>query len=62
LQALLDINSTQTKKELAEQLGVTQQAISVRLHTMGKVQKVEFYKKSSELFCTPNIYKFELKT
>ena len=26
---LLDINSTQTEKELAEQLGVTQQAISV---------------------------------
>ena len=47
LQALLDINSTQTKKELAEQLGVTQQAISVRI-------KIEFYKKSSELFCTPN--------
>jgi len=33
LQALLDINSTQTEKELAEQLDVTQQAISVRLHT-----------------------------
>jgi len=32
LQALLDINSMQTEKELAEQLGVTQQAISVRLH------------------------------
>jgi len=27
LQALLDINYTQTEKELAEQLGVTQQAI-----------------------------------
>jgi len=43
LQALLDINSTQTEKELkrnhAEQLGVTQQAIFVRLHTMGKVEK-----------------------
>jgi len=39
LQVLLDINSEQTEKELAEQLGVTQQAISVRLHTMGKVQK-----------------------
>jgi len=39
LQALLDINSAQTEKELAEQLGVTQQAISVRLHTMGKIQK-----------------------
>jgi len=32
LQALLDINSAQTEKEL----GVTQQAISVRLHTMDK--------------------------
>jgi len=31
LQALLDINSTQTEKELAEQLGVTQQAIFFRL-------------------------------
>jgi len=39
LQALLDINSVQTEKELAEQLGITQQAISVRLHTMRKVQK-----------------------
>ncbi|KAL6256775.1 hypothetical protein P5V15_011715 [Pogonomyrmex californicus] len=38
LQALLDINS-QTEKELAEQLGVTQQTISARLHTMGKVRK-----------------------
>jgi len=37
LQALLDINSAQTEKELAEQFGVTQQA--VRLHTMGRVQK-----------------------
>ncbi|KAL6266148.1 hypothetical protein P5V15_003008 [Pogonomyrmex californicus] len=37
---LLDINSMQTgQKELAEQLGVTQKTISVRLHTMGKVQK-----------------------
>ncbi|KAL6259341.1 hypothetical protein P5V15_009256 [Pogonomyrmex californicus] len=39
LQALLNISSAQTEKELAEQLGVTQQIISVRLHTMGKVQK-----------------------
>jgi len=38
LQAVLDINSAHTEKELAE-LGVMQQAISVRLHTMGKVQK-----------------------
>jgi len=39
LQALLDINSAQTEQELAEQFGVTQQAISVRLHMMGKMQK-----------------------
>jgi len=39
LQILLDINSAQTEKELAEQLGITQQAISTRLHTMRKVQK-----------------------
>jgi len=39
LQALLDINSAQTEKELAELLGVTQQSISVRLHTMGETQK-----------------------
>jgi len=37
--ALLIINSAYTEKELAEQLGVTQQAISVRLHTMRKIQK-----------------------
>ena len=46
LQALLDINSAQTEKELAEQLGVTQQAISVRLHTI----KIEFYKKKLRTF------------
>jgi len=40
LQVLLDINSVQTEKKLAEQFGVMQQTISVRcLHTMGKVQK-----------------------
>jgi len=39
LQALLNINSAQTEKELGEQLGVTQQAISIRLHMMGKIQK-----------------------
>jgi len=38
LQASLDINSMQTEK-LAEQLGLTQQAVSVRLHMMGKVQR-----------------------
>jgi len=39
LQALLNINSAQTEKKLAEQLGVTQQVICIRLQTMGKVQK-----------------------
>lgn len=39
LQALLDINFAQTEKELTEQLGVTRQTISVRLHAMKKVQK-----------------------
>jgi len=35
----MDINSAQTEKVLAEPLGVTQQVIFVRLHTMGKIQK-----------------------
>lgn len=39
LQALLDIKSAQTEEELAEQLGITRQAIPLRLHAMGKVQK-----------------------
>jgi len=47
LQTLLDINFAQTEKKLAEQLGIMQQplplplpvTISVRLHTMEKVQK-----------------------
>ena len=45
LQALLDINSMQTEKELAEQLGVTQQAIFFRLFL-----KIEFYKKKLRTF------------
>jgi len=49
LQALLDINSAQTEKELLEQLGVTQQAISVCLHTMRQLQK-EGWWISHELF------------
>jgi len=40
---LLDINSVQTENEFAEQLGVTQQAISVRLHTIVKVQKEDIW-------------------
>lgn len=39
LQSLLDENPCQTQQELAEQLGVTQPAISDRLHAMGKIQK-----------------------
>jgi len=39
LQALLD-EDTQSQKMLAEQLGVSQAAISMRLHAMGKVQKI----------------------
>lgn len=40
LQALLDADNTQTQQMLAEQLGVTHQAISDRLKAMGKVQKM----------------------
>ena len=40
LQALLDEDDTQSQKMLAEQLGVSQAAISMRLHAMGKVQKI----------------------
>jgi len=39
LQALLDQNSCQTQKELAQQLGVTQQDILIRLRQMGKILK-----------------------
>ncbi|UYV71393.1 hypothetical protein LAZ67_8002959 [Cordylochernes scorpioides] len=39
LEALLDEDSTQTQEELAETLGVTQQAILNRLKVMGMVQK-----------------------
>jgi len=40
LQALLDEDNTQSQKMLAEKLGVSQAAISMRLHAMGKVQKI----------------------
>ena len=40
LQALLDEDDTQSQKILAEQLGVSQAAISMWLHVVGKVQKI----------------------
>jgi len=40
LQALLDENDSQTQKQLAEQLSVSQQAVSNLLQEMGKIQKV----------------------
>ena len=39
LEALLDQDSCQRQEELAETLGVTEQAISNRLKAMGMVQK-----------------------
>ena len=40
LQVLLDDDPTQSQEQLAQQLGVTQQAISLRLRAMGKIQKI----------------------
>ena len=40
LQALLDEDDIQSQKMLVEQLGVSQAAISMRLHAKGKVQKI----------------------
>ena len=39
LQALLDEDDTQTQQELANQLNVTQEAVSNRLKAMGKIHK-----------------------
>lgn len=39
LQALLDEDSSQTQKQLAEALNVSQTSISSRLHAMGKIFK-----------------------
>ena len=39
LQALLDEDNSQTHKQLAEQLGVSQRIVSDRLREMGKIQK-----------------------
>lgn len=40
LQALLDEDDAQTQKQLAQQLSISQQAVSNRLREMGKIQKV----------------------
>ena len=40
LQTLLDEDDTQLQKMLAEQLGVSQAVISMRLHAMEKIQKI----------------------
>ena len=40
LQALLDEDNSQTQKQLAEQLSVSQQAVPNCLREMGKIQKV----------------------
>ena len=53
LQALLDINSTQTEKELAEQLG--SKPFPYDYIRWERFRRLNFTKKSSELFCTPNI-------
>ena len=39
LQAFLDKDDSQMQKRLAEQLGVSQQAVSDRLRDMGNIQK-----------------------
>ena len=39
LQALLDEDDAQTQQQLADQLNVTREAISIRLKSMGKIQK-----------------------
>ena len=39
LQALLDDNDAQTQEQLSVLLGVTRQAVSLRLQAMGKIQK-----------------------
>ena len=40
LQALLDEDDAQTQQQLADQLNVTREAVSIRLKVMGKILKV----------------------
>jgi len=40
LQALLDEDDAQTQQQLADQLKVTRESISIRLKAMGKIHKV----------------------
>ena len=40
LQALLDEDDAQTQQQLADQLNVTREAVSIRLKSMGKIQKM----------------------
>jgi len=40
LQALLDEDDAQTQQQLADQLNVTRETFSIRLKSMGKIQKM----------------------
>ena len=40
LQALLDEDDAQTQQQLADQLNVTREAVSIRLKALGKIQNV----------------------
>ena len=42
LQALLDEDDAQTQQQLADQLNVTREAVSIRLKSMEKIQKMGF--------------------
>ena len=39
-QALLDEDDAQTQQQLADQLNVTREAVSIRLKSMAKIQKM----------------------
>jgi len=40
LQALLDEDDAQTQQQFVDQLNVTREAVSIRLKSMGKIQKI----------------------